>query len=131
MFYNIVLVSAVHQHKSAVDPLSLEPPSHPDPMLPLWVVTEHWSGFPESDSKLPLALCFPYSSVHASVLLSPFVHALLPLLCPQLCTLCLHLHCCPANRFTSTTKVGCHPLLQGIFPTQESNADLLYCRRIL
>ena len=29
------------------------------------------------------------------------------------------------------TKVGCHALLQGIFPTQWSNLRLLHCRRIL
>ena len=29
------------------------------------------------------------------------------------------------------TGVGCHDLLQGIFPTQGSNTGLLYCRRIL
>ena len=29
------------------------------------------------------------------------------------------------------TGVGCHFLLQGIFPTQESNPDLLHCRQIL
>ena len=29
------------------------------------------------------------------------------------------------------TKVGCHSLLQGIFPTQGSNLGLRHCRRIL
>ena len=29
------------------------------------------------------------------------------------------------------TGVGCHSLLQGIFPTQGSNPDLLRCKRIL
>ena len=29
------------------------------------------------------------------------------------------------------TGVGCHALLQGIFPTQESNPGLLHCKRIL
>ena len=29
------------------------------------------------------------------------------------------------------TGVGCHALLQGIFPTQGSNLDLRHCRRIL
>ena len=29
------------------------------------------------------------------------------------------------------TRVGCHALLQGIFPTQGSNPDLLHCKRIL
>ena len=30
-----------------------------------------------------------------------------------------------------STGVGCHALLQGIFPTQGSNPELLYCGRIL
>ena len=29
-------------------------------------------------------------------------HPFLPPLCPQICSLCLHLHCCPADRFIST-----------------------------
>jgi len=29
------------------------------------------------------------------------------------------------------TKVGCHALLQGIFPTRGSNSGLLHCRLIL
>ena len=29
------------------------------------------------------------------------------------------------------TGVGCHSLLQGIFPTQGSNLGLLHCRQIL
>ena len=29
------------------------------------------------------------------------------------------------------TRVGCHSLLQGIFPTQGSNLGLLHCRQIL
>ena len=29
------------------------------------------------------------------------------------------------------TAVGCHPLLQGIFPTQACNPGLLHCRQIL
>ena len=29
------------------------------------------------------------------------------------------------------TGVGCHALLQGIFPTQESNQGVLHCRQIL
>ena len=35
-------------------------------------------------------------------------------------------------RFSSkNTGLGCHFLLQGIFPTQESNLGLLHCRQIL
>ena len=31
----------------------------------------------------------------------------------------------------NNTGVGCHALLQGIFPTQESNRSLLHCRWII
>ena len=38
---------------------------------------------------------------------------------------------CPWNFPGKNTEVGCHSLLQGIFPTQESNLGLLHCRLIL
>ena len=38
---------------------------------------------------------------------------------------------CPWNSPGKNTGVGCHSLLQGIFPTQESNPGLLHCRQIL
>ena len=38
---------------------------------------------------------------------------------------------CPWNSPGKNTGVGCHFLLQGIFPTQESNLGLLHCRHIL
>ena len=47
MLYNIVLASAIHQHKSAtgIHMSSLSSPiSHPIP--PLYVVTEHWVELP-------------------------------------------------------------------------------------
>ena len=37
----------------------------------------------------------------------------------------------PWNSPGQNTGVGSHSLLQGIFPTQESNWGLLYCRQIL
>ena len=37
----------------------------------------------------------------------------------------------PWNSPDKNTGVGSHSLLQGIFPTQESNPGLLHCRRIL
>ena len=36
----------------------------------------------------------------------------------------------PQNSPVQNTGVGSHSLLQGIFPTQESNWDLLHCRQI-
>ena len=38
---------------------------------------------------------------------------------------------CPWNFPGKNTRVGCHFLLQGIFPTQGSNPALLHCRQIL
>jgi len=38
---------------------------------------------------------------------------------------------CPWDSSGKNTGVGCHFLLQGIFPTQGSNPGLLHCRQIL
>ena len=54
--------------------------------------------------------------------------------CP---TLCNTMDCSPPGSSvhgilqTKSTGVGFHALLQGIFPTRESNQDLPHCRRIL
>ena len=45
-------------------------------------------------------------------------------------TLCDPMNC-PWNSSGKNTGVGCHSLLQGIFPTQGSNLGLLHCRQIL
>ena len=57
---------------------------------------------------------------------------------PQLClTLCDPMDCSPPDPSVHgdspgmNTGMGCHALLQGIFPIQGSNAGLLHCRRIL
>ena len=38
---------------------------------------------------------------------------------------------CPCDSPGKNTGVGCHFLLQGIFPAQESNPGLVHCRQIL
>ena len=38
---------------------------------------------------------------------------------------------CPWDSPGKSTRVGCHPLLQRILPTQESNPGLLHCKQIL
>ena len=38
---------------------------------------------------------------------------------------------CPWSSPSKNTGMGCHFLLQGIFPTQELNLGLLHCRQIL
>ena len=58
--------------------------------------------FPASYSTFLMAIPFPYSDVHVSVLLAFIVP---PPPSPTVSTarsLCLHLHCCPADRFVST-----------------------------
>ena len=37
----------------------------------------------------------------------------------------------PQNSSGKNSGVGCHSLVQGIFPTQGSNPGLLHCRQIL
>ena len=53
----------------------------------------------------------------------------------QLCpTLCDPMDCSPPGSLDSpgtSTGVGCHFLLQGIFPTQGLNPGLLHCRQTL
>ena len=55
-------------------------------------------------------------------------------LCPPLCD---PMDCSPPRSFVhgdspgKNTGVGCHALLQRIFPTQGLNPGLLHCRRIL
>ena len=50
----------------------------------------------------------------------------------QLCpTLWGHKLLCPWDSPGTNTRVVCHVLLQGIFPTQGSNPGLLHCRKIL
>ena len=45
--------------------------------------------------------------------------------------LCFPRFLCPWDSSGKNTRVGCHFLLQGIFPNQESNPGLLHCRQIL
>ena len=68
LLYSIVLVSAKHQHESAIDVLMSSPSSaslSPLPPLPPYVVTELQFEFPES-----LAICFTYGNVRFHVTLS-------------------------------------------------------------
>ena len=61
------------------------------------------------------------------------VYVLVAQWCP---TLCDSVDCSPPGSSVhgipgKNTGVGCHSLLQGIFPTLGSNSGLLHCRRIL
>ena len=50
--------------------VNLLPTAHS--ITPLYVVTEHWFGFPASYSKFLLAIYFAYGNVYVSMLLSQF-----------------------------------------------------------
>ena len=62
------------------------------------------------------------------------VKVLVAQLCP---TLCDPMDCSPpgssvhGDSLGQNTGVGCHSLLQGVFPTQGWNPSLLHCRQIL
>ena len=57
---------------------------------------------------------------------APKLKVLVAQSCPTLCNLMV----CPWNSPSKDTGVGCHSLLQGIFPTQVLNLSLLHCRWI-
>ena len=55
---------------------------------------------------------------------SLIVIVLVTQLCPTLCDPVV----CPWNSPGKNTGMGCHFLLQGIFPTHGLNSSLLHCR---
>ena len=76
LLYNIVLVSAIQQHKSAevhVCPLPPESCSPLPPTPPLYIVTEPWVELPVSRSKFPLAMCFTYRIIYVSIPFSQLI----------------------------------------------------------
>ena len=106
MFYNIVLVSAIHQCESAIgihmSSLSLKPPSHPPlhptppgchraPYLSSMYYTANFHGL---SNFTHIMYMFQGYSLHLA-------HPLL-LTVSAICSLWLPLHCCPADRFIST-----------------------------
>ena len=76
-----------------------------------------------------------YLSVKWESLTSPCLYS--AVLSQSRLTLCDPIDCSPSGSSVrgdspgKNTRVGCHALLQGIFPTQGSNPGLLHCRLIL
>ena len=91
-----MLVSAIYQHKLAI-PILESPshfPPHPTPLgchreLDLSCVCHKANSH-----------YFTYGNIYISKLFSQFCHPLLPSV-STICSLCLHLPCCAANRFIS------------------------------
>ena len=103
MLYNTVLLSAMYHTvlpQVYTRPLLPEPPcSSPPPPHPSRGSQGTRLSFPchTANSHLLSVLhgvihTFPCYSLSSS-------HPLLPPLCPKVCSLHLHLHCCPASRF--------------------------------
>jgi len=101
--YNIVLVSAIYQHESAISPLPLEPLSnllsHPTPIgchrAPTLGSLHHTANFQRLSILHTVMYMFQCYSPKTS-------HPLLPPLCQKVCSLCLHALCCLSNRIIST-----------------------------
>ena len=72
LLYNIVLASAIHQHKSATG-IHIPPPSC-TPLPPLSVDTERWVEHSVPHSKFSLALYFAYGNVYVSMWFSQLTH---------------------------------------------------------
>ena len=107
-----------------------------------------WKCASTNEAKLVPAsvFCLSSSSLVAEVLTSRCIRAVCSRkptrlraakLLQSCSTLCYPMDCSPPGSFVhgdspgKNTGVGCHALLQGIFPTQGSNPGLPHCRWIL
>ena len=82
-----------------------------------------------SSAYLRLLIFLPAMLISACGSSSPvFRESEIAQLCP---TLCNPMNCSPLGSLGKNSGVGCHFLLQGIFPTQGSNLGLLHCRQML
>ena len=101
--------------------------SHPAPDVSSAEVEKQWSR------TLPDSPDVPLLNTHHIHIMKSCV-CLVVLWCV---TLCGPVDCSPPGSFvhwdhpSKNTGVGCHALLQGIFPTQGSNPGIPHCRRVL
>ena len=111
--YNIVLISGVHQRGSGI-----------------YIYFQIIFRFRLLQDTEYRSLCYPVNPCCFSVLCM----CLVAQSCP---TLCDPMDCSPPGSSIhedspgKNTRVGCHALLQGIFPTQGLNPGLLHCRQVL
>ena len=81
------MVSAIQQCESVYMCPLLEPPSPPHRLL----ITERQVELPVLYGSFPLAVCFTHGHFSISACALNSSHPLLLPVCPQLCSLCLHL----------------------------------------
>ena len=112
-----------HRYTYVPSLLNLPPTSQPFP--PLWVFTEDWFELPESYRRFPLAILWVVMYMFQCYSLNSS-HPLLPPLCPQVCSLCLCLHCYPTNRFISTIFLDSIYIYALIYDICFSLSDLLH-----
>ena len=72
MLWQFLLHSNVHQPQIHIYPLPLEPPSHPSPIPPPQIITEHLAELPVLNSSSPLAIS-AHGGVCKSILVPQFV----------------------------------------------------------
>ena len=101
-----MLVSAIHKHESTIG-IRMSPPSWASLISATPFHPSRSSESPGlsslcSYSKFPPAIYFPYGSVYVSMILSPFRPPSPSSTVSTTLFSCLHLHCCPANKFIST-----------------------------
>ena len=103
-----MLVPAMYQYESATDihmfpPAWITPPAptpfHPSRLSQGWAPTV--SSLYHTANSNWLSILQMVMHIF-SVLLFQFFHLFPSPTVSQVCSLCLHLHCCPANRFIST-----------------------------
>ena len=123
----------------------LLPPKHKHPkelnsFLQCFLIL-FWINLPKGD-QWPTMYCYHYLVLHSVVASTNQSHnspwtkseSEVAQLCP---TLCNPMDCIPPGSSVSgdspgkNTGVGCHALLQRIFPTQGSNPGVPHCRQIL
>ena len=111
-----------HRYTSVPSFLNSSPISHPSHPSRLSQSTGLSSLCHTANSHL-LSILQIVMYMFSSYSLSSF-DPLLRLLCPQVCSLCLHLHCCPANRFIRTIFLDSKHVL--IYNICLSLSDLLH-----
>ena len=102
LLYSIMLVSAMYRHESAMGLYMSTPSQLPPYPTPLCCQRSLDLSSLHHTENFHWLSNFAYGNAYISALLSQFVPPCPSLWCPQICSLCLHLYCCPPDRLIST-----------------------------